>query len=119
MNAKDGPCHDAVITADAAACYSNAFRAQDKALDTLLGHVRPATAGKELELLNRAQHAWLQYRQLSCDAEYEMYGGGTGGPVTRLACLEALTRDRIKQLHAAYDWRVEKYEWTLAHPNGR
>ncbi len=48
-----------------------------------------------------------------------MYNGGTAGPVTHLACQEALTRDRIKQLHDAYDWRVEKYEWTLAHPQVR
>ena len=81
--------------------------------------LRPTIAGEELKLLNRAQRAWVNYRTLSCEAEYAMYGGGTGGPVTRLACREALTRDRIAQLHDAYDWRVEKYRWTSDHPSVR
>lgn len=119
MNAKDAPCRDAVITAEAVACFSSAAREQDQALATLLDRVRPATGGDERNLLNRAQSAWGQYRGLQCDGEYAMYGGGTAGPVVRLACLEALTRDRIKQLHAAYDWRIEKYEWTRAHPHVR
>jgi len=119
MNAKDAPCRDAVITSEAAECFSRAARAQDQALTALLGRVRPATGGDELKLLNRAQAAWVQYRQLSCDGEYAMYEGGTAAPVARLACLEALTRERIKQLHAAYNWRVEKHEWTVPHPNGR
>ncbi len=119
MNAKDGPCREAVVTVEAAACFSRAFRKQDQALATVLHHVRPATGGDELKLLNRAQAAWVQYRRLSCDGEYAMYEGGTAGPVVRLACLEALTRDRIQQLHTAYDWRVEKYEWTISHPKVR
>lgn len=116
MNAKDAPCREVAITADSAACFSRAFREQDQALATTLDRVRPATERDELKLLNRAQDVWLKYRQLSCEGEYAMYGGGTAGPVVRLACLEALTRDRVRQLHTAYDWRVEKYEWTLTHP---
>lgn len=119
MNAKDAPCRKAVITAEAAACFSRAVREQDQALTAVLDRVRPATGGDELKLLNRAQAAWLQYRQLTCEGEYAMYKGGTAAPVVRLACLEALTRDRIQQLHTAYDWRVEKYEWTISHPQVR
>jgi uncharacterized protein YecT (DUF1311 family) len=119
MNAPDAACRDTVATSDKAACLWDALASRDKALSQLLGQIRPAVSGNELELLNRSQAAWMEYRRLSCDAEYAMYGRGTGGPVTRLACQEALTRDRLKQLHAAYDWRVEKWRWTVAHPNGR
>jgi uncharacterized protein YecT (DUF1311 family) len=119
MNAKNAPCREAGTTAGAAACFSNALAARDSELAALLDQIKPAIAGDELRLLDRAQRAWIDYRGLSCEAEYAMYGGGTGGPVTRLACREALTRDRITQLHAAYDWRVENYRWTIDHPSDR
>ncbi len=119
MNAKDAVCRETGTTADAAACFSKALASRDSELATLLDQIRPAVAGDELKLLDRAQRAWIDYRTLSCEAEYAMYGGGTGGPVTRLACQEALTRDRIAQLHDAYDWRVEKYRWTIDHPADR
>ncbi|MEW5684903.1 MAG: lysozyme inhibitor LprI family protein [Pseudomonadota bacterium] len=116
MNAKDAPCRAAATTAQAAACFARAHQDQELVLAKLLNRIRPAVEGDELSLLDRAQTAWLQYRRLSCDAEYAMYGGGTGGPVTRAACLEAFTRDRIVQLHKVYDWRVEKRERSVSHP---
>jgi len=117
MNARDAACREAGTTADAAACFSKESTVRDSELATLLDQIGPAIAGEELKLLNRAQRAWVNYRTLSCEAEYAMYGGDTGGSVTRLACREALTRDRIAQLHDAYDWRVEKYRWTIDHPS--
>ena len=36
-----------------------------------------------------------------------MYGQGTGGPPTEIACREALTGERIAFLNNTYDWRVE------------
>lgn len=119
MNAKDAACRDAGTTLDAGNCLSAALASRDRELGVLLVQVRAAVGGDELRLLNRAQMAWVGYRRLSCEAEYEMYGGGTGGPITRLACLEALTRDRIQQLHAAYDSRVEDYRWDREHPSVR
>jgi hypothetical protein len=35
-------------------------------------------------------------------------GGGTGGPVTRFACLSAVTQERIATLKTTYGWRLEK-----------
>lgn len=108
MNAGDAPCRDAVVTAEAAACFSRAAADRDKQLAGMLAVVRPVIDGEALTLLDRAQAAWTEYRRLSCEGEYAMYGGGSAGPTARFACLEALTRDRIKQLHDAYDWRIEK-----------
>jgi len=119
MNAQDAACRDVVGTSDATACLSGALASRDRELAQTLDKIRSAVVGNELGLLNRSQAVWAEYRRLSCDAEYAMYGGGTGGPVTRLACMVALTRDRAKQLHDAYDWRVEKHKWTVEHPNGR
>lgn len=50
----------------------------------------------------------LKYRDLTCTAEYKLYGGGTGGPVTKMACLAAVTRERVATLRTAYGWRLEK-----------
>lgn len=58
--------------------------------------------------LLEAQRAWLKYRDLTCTAEYKLYGGGTGGPVTRLACLAAITQERVSTLKTTYGWRLEK-----------
>lgn len=54
------------------------------------------------------QRAWLKYRDLTCAAEYKLYDGGAGGPVTRLACLAAITQERIATLKITYGWRIEK-----------
>jgi uncharacterized protein YecT (DUF1311 family) len=118
MNAQDAACRDEVGTSDKAVCLSDALASRDKELSGLLNQIRPAVSGNERGLLNRSHVAWMEYRRLACDAEYAMYDGGTGAPVARLACREALTRDRLKQLHDAYDWRVEKYRWKVEHPNG-
>jgi uncharacterized protein YecT (DUF1311 family) len=118
MNAKDAPCRGVVVTAEMAACFYKASTAHNSELASLFAAVRPAVGGDELKLLDRAQVAWLEYRKLSCDSEYAMYQGGSAAPTVRFACLEALTRDRIKQLHDAYDWRVEKHQWSVEHPGG-
>ena len=117
MNARDAACRATAAQAEiSAACLSRALALRDSELSTLLDRVRSTITGDELDLLDRAQSAWMEYRSLSCEAEYALYGGGSGGPAARLACREALTRDRIAQLHEAYDWRVEKYRWTIDHP---
>lgn len=117
MNARDAACRATAAQADtAAACLSRALASRDSELSALLNRVRPAITGDELDLLDRAQNAWKEYRSASCEAEYALYGGGSGGPAARLACREALTRDRIAQLHDAYDWQIEKYRRTIDHP---
>jgi uncharacterized protein YecT (DUF1311 family) len=108
MNAPDAPCRKAGSGVDTTNCFSREARARDKELAELLIKVRPFIGGDEHSLLNRAQARWTEYRKLQCDGEREMYEGGSAASMVRLACLEALTRDRIKQIHDAYDWRVNK-----------
>lgn len=118
MNAKDAPCREAGTTVDMVACFSKTLASRDQALAVLLGEIRPALDTDERPLLDRAQAAWVEYRRLSCEAAHAMYGGGTAGPVAELACLDSQTRDRIRQLHETYDWRVRNHAWSLAHPQG-
>ena len=45
---------------------------------------------------------------LVCQAEYNLYGGGTGGPTTHSACIAANTGQRVAELSTMYGWRLEK-----------
>ncbi len=108
MNAPDAPCQDKVVTTDLARCLDTAYRSADKRLNDLYGSVRKVLEPDELKGLQAAERSWVQFRDDACAAERALYGGGTGGGPAYLACLEAETRDRIKDLHAAYDWRLEK-----------
>jgi uncharacterized protein YecT (DUF1311 family) len=63
----------------------------------------------DLKRLRETEQSWAGYRDQFCTAEYELYGGGSGGPTARLACIEALTRHHIDDLNDAYGWRVDKF----------
>lgn len=108
MNATDAPCLAAGTTLDMMKCLSAELASREQQLASLLGSSRRVVEGDERRLLDEAQGAWVEYRRLSCDAEHALYSGGSGGPPARLACLEAMTRARISQLHQTYDWRIEK-----------
>ncbi|WP_224777897.1 lysozyme inhibitor LprI family protein [Gluconobacter thailandicus] len=59
--------------------------------------------------LQKAQQAWLHYRDKTCDAEHNLFKGGTAGLAALPACREALTRHRISDLRDGYWWLVEKF----------
>jgi uncharacterized protein YecT (DUF1311 family) len=109
MNASGNPCANVVATSAFAECFEKAFEAADGDLNLLYGRIRKVLAPAELASLTRAERVWLQYRDLTCKAEYELYGGGTGGPPTRLACLTAETRARQASLMRSYGWRLAKF----------
>jgi uncharacterized protein YecT (DUF1311 family) len=49
-----------------------------------------------------AQRLWIQYRDANCSAERDLYEGGTAASPVHLACLEAMTRARTKELAVTY-----------------
>lgn len=108
MNAADAPCLAAGTTLEMVTCLSAALESREEQLTKLLTAIRAVTEGDERRLLDAAQVAWVDFRRFSCDAEYALYSGGSGGSPARLACLDAITRARINQLHQTYDWRIEK-----------
>jgi uncharacterized protein YecT (DUF1311 family) len=77
-------------------------------MNSIYARVRSVLQPDERNDLTEAQRAWLKYRDLTCTAEYKLYAGGTGGPVTRLACLAAVTQERVATLKITYGWRIEK-----------
>ena len=107
MNEKDSPCADVVVTSDLVACLIKAGEAADAKLNTAYKEVRGRLDGTELKQLVATQRLWIQYRDANCTAERELYGGGTGGPPTFLACIEAMTRARTKALAVTYAVRLK------------
>jgi uncharacterized protein YecT (DUF1311 family) len=108
MNVPGVPCNRPSSTAEEADCFARASDAADKELNGLYAQVRSVLNPEERNDLLEAQRAWLKYRDLTCTAEFRLYGGGTGGPVTQMACLAAITQERISTLRITYGWRLEK-----------
>lgn len=107
MNAPTA-CNRPSTTVEEANCFAKASDVADMELNRLYAQARAALSPAERKDLLEAQRAWLKYRDLTCAAEYHLYGGGTGGPVTQNACLAAITRERIATLKTTYKWRLEK-----------
>jgi uncharacterized protein YecT (DUF1311 family) len=108
MNAAGVFCNKPSTTAAEAACFATSAETADRELNRLYEQVRSVLDTEERNDLLEAQRAWLKYRDLTCAAEYNLYGGGTGGPVTRSACMAAVTTGRIVTLKATYGSRLEK-----------
>ena len=108
MNAAGNPCSAPGSTADTVACFAKAYRAEDRELNVLYARIQKALDDKERASLVSAERLWVQYRDATCDAEWALYGGGTGGPPTHLACLAAETKARRDSLLRSYGWRLEK-----------
>jgi uncharacterized protein YecT (DUF1311 family) len=109
MNEPKQECAGIVATSDLAACFDKAYKSADAELNALYQRVQKVLHPDEVPSLVHAERLWVQYRDATCEAEYDLYGGGTGGPPTRLACLAAETRARKAGLLRSYGWRLEKF----------
>jgi uncharacterized protein YecT (DUF1311 family) len=108
MSDPRSPCNKPSSTAENASCFQRAAEAADNEMNSIDTRIRSVLQPDERNDLTEAQRAWFKYRDLSCTAEYKLYAGGTGGPVTRLACLAAVTQERVATLKITYGWRIEK-----------
>ena len=102
MNEKDSPCVNTVVTVDLANCLAKARDAADAQLNAAYGSLRGRLDAAERQRLVATQRLWIQYRDSNCTAERDLYGGGTASSSAYLACLEALTRARTKELAVTY-----------------
>jgi uncharacterized protein YecT (DUF1311 family) len=108
INQPDNPCAASASTREMSDCLVLAWEAQDGKLNTFYGEVLPVLTEDEAKALREAERIWIRYRDATCDAEKSLYGGGTGGPPAYLACMEAVTRNRLQELHQIYDWVLRK-----------
>ena len=108
MNAPDSPCRTDATTADIANCLWKTWQREDGELNRYYAIVQKHLRPDELNDLRRSEEAWIAFRNLNCKAEKALYDGGTAvGPVYN-ACMEAMTRHRLKELKTMYEWRVQK-----------
>jgi uncharacterized protein YecT (DUF1311 family) len=107
MNEKDSPCASVVVTADLANCLAKARDKVDAELSAVYRAIRGKLDGADTQRLVAAQRLWIQFRDANCTAEHELYAGGTAAGPAYLACLEAMTRARTKDLRITYGVRMK------------
>jgi len=63
-----------------------------------------------IEKLRAAENAWIQYRDLHCEAARHQYEGGSMSPMIWGFCMAETTLDRIRELKSAYEEGDRKLE---------
>jgi len=107
MNEPDSPCAGIGGTTDLVACLSKARDTSDAQLNSVYSDIRKRLDANEAKELIGAQRLWIQYRDANCTAERNLYGNGTAAGPAYLACLEAMTRARTKELKVTYKIRLK------------
>jgi uncharacterized protein YecT (DUF1311 family) len=107
MNERDSPCANVVPTSDSVECLSKAKVSSDAKLNSLYQELRKRLEGDDANRLIATEKLWIQYRDANCEAERALYGLGTGPGPAYLACLEAMTRERTKELRITYTVRLK------------
>jgi uncharacterized protein YecT (DUF1311 family) len=108
MNEKDSPCPNAVTTLDMAQCFSKAKASSDEKLTALYKKVLSKLDGHDADRLKKAQRLWAEYREANCSSERALYQGGSAAPVVYVACLDAMTRARTRELQKTYAVRLKE-----------
>lgn len=107
MNEPDSPCAGIATTSDLVTCLSRAQTARDAEMKSLYRKIESRLEPAEIKQLNEAQELWLKYREANCSAERSLYDPGTAAPPAYLACVEAMTRERTKELRITYAVRLK------------
>lgn len=102
MNEKDSPCANVVITAELGDCLFNAKDKADAELNVVYKQVRSQLHSEDAERLTKTQRLWIQYRDANCSAERDLYDGGTAKYPAYYACLESMSRARMRELQVTY-----------------
>jgi uncharacterized protein YecT (DUF1311 family) len=102
MNEPDSPCAKVVVTSDIVACLAKANTSADAELNSAYRKLREKLDVNDAERLSKTQTLWIQYRDANCLGERLLYAGGTAASPAFLACLEAMTRSRTKEIYVTY-----------------
>jgi uncharacterized protein YecT (DUF1311 family) len=83
-------------------CLSKIYDRVDRELNAAFQLALKGLTRRHLENLRTAERRWTSYRDAQCKAQYDLFGGGTGGPLENLACLIDLTERRTAELREVY-----------------
>ena len=102
-----GPCDSAMTQLDLDQCYGEQFRRADAHLNkvyaSLLKQMQSQKSETAMQKLKTAEKAWLQYRDLHCEAARYEYEGGSMSPMVWAQCMAMTTEHRIDEIKAAYE----------------
>jgi uncharacterized protein YecT (DUF1311 family) len=107
MNEPDSPCAHAVVTSEMVACLSKAKDDSEAKLNAVFQNLQRRLEGEDANNLLETQKIWLKYRDANCSAERALYEGGTAKYPAFIACIEAMTRARTKELQVTYAVRLK------------
>jgi uncharacterized protein YecT (DUF1311 family) len=115
------PCDASLTQADMNECFGQESRRADAHLNViykkLLSSMEKgfATSSKRNDIaslpqeeestkkLKAAELAWINYRDLHCDAAQYEYEGGSMRPMVWATCMETVTKHRIEEIKTAYE----------------
>ena len=101
-NAVKAQCENAKSTLQINECLTKELKKADAEVGRLYDLTMKKLQPDDAALLRKAQRAWLAYRDAHCEAEYALWGGGTGGPAARMSCKLELTRERTVEIQNTY-----------------
>jgi uncharacterized protein YecT (DUF1311 family) len=107
MNEKVSQCANVVVTAELTKCLTDARDKADAKLNSVYKEIRGRLEGADAESLTKTQRLWILYRDANCSRERDLYEGGTAKYAVYFACLESLTRGRIRELQVTYAVRLK------------
>lgn len=108
MNAAGNPCQSIGPDSTETQCFIAAGQRADKTLNVFYEKMRAHLEPEDQKNLLAAQRLWIQFRDANCSAEERLYEGGSARPTVRAACIEAMTHQRLIELHTMYDWTLDK-----------
>jgi uncharacterized protein YecT (DUF1311 family) len=118
--AQQSPCDLATTQLDMNQCSSEQYGKADVRLNALYTKLtrwlekekaadqpKRGTGRKEhnqtaIQKLRAAERAWVQYRDLHCDAARDQFEGGSMSPMVWSDCMTKITEHRIDELKDAY-----------------
>jgi uncharacterized protein YecT (DUF1311 family) len=77
---------------------SKSFKAVSVELSKAIESYRQRLPEGQLKLFDRSQQAWEEYRRSACAFESSGVSGGSALPLIQVACLETLTRERLRYI---------------------
>ena len=104
----DAPCWKSGTTVDIVNCFAASGKQSDADLNRTYTQIMSVLEVADRKRLQKAERAWVAYRDAACAAEYGLWGGGTGGPPAQLACIDGKTRHHVDYLRTTYRLRLQR-----------
>jgi uncharacterized protein YecT (DUF1311 family) len=99
-------CEGAMTTYDISMCFSRILKKVERELNSTYQRALTLTqrdyTARDVQNLRFAERRWMAYRVAACNAEYELWGFGSGGPAAHTGCLIKIAKQRIADLKEAY-----------------